>query len=238
MPKQLVAIEDIDAPKDHLLRVEWNLGKRCNFDCSYCSASTHDSVSSHLEWTIIEKTIRRLGEIGREQKKKVKLSLTGGEPYLHPQFMDLLKLAKHEGVTRISVTTNGSVHMRLYEESLRYVDYLVISYHLEYARRQKVLQNILDIKKVLTEKYQGQSKNLHVHMMLLPDHFAEVQDVAAQLRDHKVHYVFRRVRPQYDASGDFLRPYQSGLVGQPRARKDLQGSYYSTSEMSLMEQLS
>jgi MoaA/NifB/PqqE/SkfB family radical SAM enzyme len=237
MQGKLVAIEDIDVSKDHLLRVEWNLGKRCNFDCSYCGASTHDATSNHLSWNIIEKTIKKLGAISQGQKKKLKLSLTGGEPYLHPQFIKILQLAKAEGVSRISVTTNGSVHLKIYEESLNYLDYLVVSYHLEYARRQKVLQNILDIKKHLAANYAGARKNLHVHIMLLPGHFEETQEIVKQLRAHDIPFVFRRIRPQFDANGDFLKPYSSGLIGTPRARKDLQGSYYSDQELALMENL-
>ena len=33
---KIVGIEDNHAPKDELFRVEWNLGKRCNYNCSYC----------------------------------------------------------------------------------------------------------------------------------------------------------------------------------------------------------
>ena len=27
---------------------EWNMGKRCNFDCSYCGADLHDNTSKHM----------------------------------------------------------------------------------------------------------------------------------------------------------------------------------------------
>ena len=32
---KIVGIED-NTTKDELFRVEWNLGKRCNYNCSYC----------------------------------------------------------------------------------------------------------------------------------------------------------------------------------------------------------
>ena len=32
----LVGIEDNFPAKDELLRVEWNIGKRCKYNCSYC----------------------------------------------------------------------------------------------------------------------------------------------------------------------------------------------------------
>ena len=50
----LVAVEDNHAPKDDWLRVEWNLGKRCNYDCSYCGSDIHDRTSEHMPWDVIK----------------------------------------------------------------------------------------------------------------------------------------------------------------------------------------
>ena len=43
----LVGIEDNHPPKDELLRVEWNIGKRCNYNCSYCGNELHDNTSDY-----------------------------------------------------------------------------------------------------------------------------------------------------------------------------------------------
>ena len=40
---KIVGIEDNHPPKDELLRVEWNLGRRCNYNCSYCGNELHDN---------------------------------------------------------------------------------------------------------------------------------------------------------------------------------------------------
>lgn len=238
MPQRLVAIEDLDPAKDKLLRVEWNLGRRCNFDCSYCGASTHDAVSPHIPWDVLEKTINKLCQVGKQQNKLVKLSLTGGEPFLHPDFNRFLSHAKKSGIHRISVTTNGSVHFRLYRDSLEHLHYIVVSYHLEYARRQKVLENILALKRELDEKFPNSNKSLHVHIMLLPSHFDEAQQVAQTLKTHGVHYVFRRIRPQHDENGEPLKPYTSGLLGRYLARPSREEKYYSPEELTLMKELS
>ena len=31
------------------VKVEWNLGKRCNYDCTYCPAEIHDNTSKHTD---------------------------------------------------------------------------------------------------------------------------------------------------------------------------------------------
>lgn len=237
MNRQLVAIEDNTVSKDRILRVEWNLGKRCNFDCSYCGASTHDKVSPHLEMPIVEKTLRRLVELSTKSGKALRLAFTGGEPYLHPRYMEILELAKTLGVERMSVTTNGSVLADTYIRSLDYLNHVIVSYHMEYAKREKVLHNIERIQDNIVERrLRGQWRGLHVHVMLLPGEFAEAEEVVARLKAREIEYVVRRIRPQFKEDGEYLRPFNSGLVGLFRggpAKPRL--PYYSAEEVQRME---
>ena len=39
------------------VKVEWNLGKRCNYDCSYCPAEIHDNFSKHTDIKILNKRV-------------------------------------------------------------------------------------------------------------------------------------------------------------------------------------
>jgi MoaA/NifB/PqqE/SkfB family radical SAM enzyme len=89
MNRQLVALEDSDKEKDHILRVEWNIGKRCNYDCSYCNKDTHDDTSKFMEWDIYTNAIDQLLKFANG--KPIKISFTGGEPFVHPKFIDMLK---------------------------------------------------------------------------------------------------------------------------------------------------
>ena len=113
-------------PHQNSIKVEWNLGKRCNYDCSYCPAAIHDNYSPHTDINILEKTVDELVKIG----KPLRISLTGGEPCVHPKFRELIQYAKYKNVSWISVTTNGTLPFEFYN-SLP-VDQLVVSIHLEY----------------------------------------------------------------------------------------------------------
>lgn len=229
MNQALVAIEDLDPNKDLILRVEWNLGKRCNFDCSYCGPETHNTKSPHLEEKILQKTILRLKTIGDQQKKRIKLSLTGGEPYLHPRFIDMLRFAKQNGIHKLSVTTNGSLHIKQYIESLPLLDHIIISYHPEYVQKEKILSNILDIKAHIDASGR-RDLNMHVHFMLLPDHFEEISRCAEILNKKKIAYAYRRIRPRYDLNGQLIRPYH-------KTASVKESPYYSTEELDWMKSL-
>ena len=45
------------------VKVEWNLGKRCNLDCTYCPAEIHDNFSSHKDLSTLYKTVDTLAEM-------------------------------------------------------------------------------------------------------------------------------------------------------------------------------
>lgn len=136
-------------PHQTSIKVEWNIGKRCNYDCAYCPSSIHDSISPHTDIEILRLTVDKLVALG----KPIRLSFTGGEPCVHPKFDELVKYAKHKGITWISVTTNGTRPYEFYA-SLP-VDQYVFSIHLEYDWKRvfNTVENVVDLtnKKVIVQ---------------------------------------------------------------------------------------
>lgn len=109
------------------IKVEWNLGKRCNYDCSYCPSSIHDNSSPPTDIDILKQTIDKLSTIG----KPIRLSFTGGEPCVHPKFGELLHYAHLQtNINWISVTTNGTRSYEFY--STQPINQYVFSMHMEY----------------------------------------------------------------------------------------------------------
>lgn len=131
-------------PHQTSIKVEWNLGKRCNYDCSYCPASIHDNTSTHTDIEILKSTIDKLMTLG----KPVRLSFTGGEPTVHPKFKELIQYCNHVGISWISVTTNGTMPYEFYA-SLN-VDQIVFSLHLEYdwQRVYNTMSKVADFTKI------------------------------------------------------------------------------------------
>jgi len=50
-----VAVSSLESPlhatrKDpRIISITWFIGKRCNYDCSYCPSYTHDNFSPHIK---------------------------------------------------------------------------------------------------------------------------------------------------------------------------------------------
>ena len=151
-------------PHQSTIKIEWNLGKRCNYDCSYCPSSIHDNTSPHTDIAILKATVDKLMTLG----KPIRLSFTGGEPCVHPKFAELVKYCKHIGISWISVTTNGTLPYEFYSNLP--VDQYVFSIHLEY-----------DWKRVFNTV---ESMNLSSHTKVIAQIMAhhDYMDAVVQLR--------------------------------------------------------
>jgi MoaA/NifB/PqqE/SkfB family radical SAM enzyme len=74
--------------------------RRCNLSCSYCSE--YDKVSDPIQTEILEKRLWKLKSLGT-----FGISLTGGEPTLHPQLPDLIRKCRKLGFFRTGMISNG-----------------------------------------------------------------------------------------------------------------------------------
>ena len=225
--REIVATQDLNPKKDNWFRVEWNIGKRCNFDCSYCGSSVHDNFSKHMPY---EKIIQSIDTIRSSTDKKIKIGWTGGEPFVHPKFIDILKYAKEQAnVFRQTVVTNGTVPFKTYERALPYLDQVSFSYHFEHTIHDKIVHNVENV----FEYYKAikREDEVKVHMMMLPGEFEKATEIIKYLRDKGIEVIARRIRPQSNTNGNLVKPWESGMT----ATGLWKGDYYSADELKWLE---
>lgn len=221
---KLIRIEHSNKKYKKWVRIEWNIGKRCNFDCSYCPPNLHDNSSSHLNLDIVKKTIVAIK--GFYKGKKLRISLTGGEPFLNPHIISMVKLLSENKFDEISLISNGSSSLKKYKESLQYVDNLILSWQHEFI-------NVNHIKEILNG-LQNTKKHLHVHLMFLPGRLEEVKGIIKWLERHNTKYVVRKIRPLYDPNGGYNLPGASGLIGQHKPTPVIT-NYYTDDELKYLD---
>jgi MoaA/NifB/PqqE/SkfB family radical SAM enzyme len=197
----LVRVEHSAKKYKSWVRIEWNMGKRCNFDCSYCGADLHDNTSKHMPLESFEYTIKTLREFYKD--KKIRMSLTGGEPFVHPQILDILALFKKYNVDETSIISNGSLPLEKYTKALEYIDNIIFSWHFEHLRIPHMKEVLLGLK--------DKAKHIHVHLMYLPGRLDEVKGVVDWLQTNDIQYVMRRIRPMTNKQGEFNPPGASGM---------------------------
>jgi sulfatase maturation enzyme AslB (radical SAM superfamily) len=87
----------------HRLTVE--LANICNLHCSYCLRSEENLYSKHAAFFPVE-LLRRVISEARQTAHITRVSFTGGEPTLHPQFAEILETVGAAELTA-SFVTNG-----------------------------------------------------------------------------------------------------------------------------------
>src|SRR6059058_1332663 len=74
--------------------------RRCNLSCGYCSE--YDKSSDPVPVQVLEDRLRKLKELGT-----FGISLTGGEPTLHPDLPRIIRTCRELRFYRTSMITNG-----------------------------------------------------------------------------------------------------------------------------------
>jgi len=169
-------------PHQDQIKVEWNLGKRCNYDCAYCPSVIHDNTSPHTDLAILEQTVDKLVSIGRP----IRLSFTGGEPTVHPHIEDLLEYCRRKGVFWVNLTTNGTRPSRWYLNNEMYFNHLVFSLHFEYDWKRVV--------HTINQFYDETEIDFFVNVMAHHQHMDEVRTVVAQFIQKGIKFAVRRIR--------------------------------------------
>jgi MoaA/NifB/PqqE/SkfB family radical SAM enzyme len=95
--------------------------RRCNIDCGYCNE--YDKVSPPVPTDVMVRRIEKLAELGTSV-----VAFSGGEPMLHPDLDDLIRLIRRRGMMA-GLITNGYflVPKRIEELNRAGLDFLQIS---------------------------------------------------------------------------------------------------------------
>jgi len=86
-------------------RLSVELANICNLHCSYCFRSDENLYSSHAEFfplTLLERVVNE----AHAAANVTRINFTGGEPTLHPEFAETLRIIGNAGLT-VSFVTNG-----------------------------------------------------------------------------------------------------------------------------------
>ncbi len=97
----------------------------CNLKCSFCCESVRIGRGSLMSWEKMEATLRRYAEQGVSV-----VQFMGGEPSIHPNFADGLRLSRELGMRNYAITNLLQWRKRSFAEEVGpLLDELMISMH-------------------------------------------------------------------------------------------------------------
>jgi MoaA/NifB/PqqE/SkfB family radical SAM enzyme len=167
--------------------VIWDTGRRCNYDCSYCEATRHNTYSQHKSLDEFKNTFNFieswLGTYNTKRKHPVdtSISFSGGEPTVNPHFWELVDHIKKQPTQyHLGLTTNGAWGKEYSKRVAENFGSVTISYHAEAEQnlKDRAIKNILALK--------DSSVNLKVNIMLHVDHWDETVAIYNQLTEQGI----------------------------------------------------
>jgi 7,8-dihydro-6-hydroxymethylpterin dimethyltransferase len=79
----------------------------CNLDCPICFADSGTGHQEHGFTLSLERVESMLDAFVRAEGEPESVQISGGEPSIHPQVLDILAAAKNRGIKLVMLNTNG-----------------------------------------------------------------------------------------------------------------------------------
>ena len=178
--------------------INWLLGTKCNFSCSYCPPWLHegdvDWPNNYHKWgTRYLKDIKKfiLEVIDHYYPKKIYFEFTGGEVTLWKELIPLAKFIKENNAT-IGIISNGTRSPRWWRENKKYFDHICFSFHSEFSNPDKFLNVIKEVN--------GEFRT-HVNIMMNPDTWDECIQLAERI-PNECHNISLALQPLMEGLGE------------------------------------
>lgn len=126
----------------------WHITNYCNYDCDYCFGHETAHIKTRLP---VEKIINTLVKTG----KKWCIGMTGGEPFIYPNFIDVCQAFNNNDIL-IALDTNLSIRpkVKAFAETIDpyNVHYLYVSTHIEEREKYGEVEHFIEDLLLLKEK--------------------------------------------------------------------------------------
>ena len=174
-----------------VVSMNWMIGSRCNYACSYCPDELHDDHSPHPDLEKLKLVWQNFYEKTQHIGLPYKISFTGGEVTANKSFLPLIEFLRQNcyDIAQLIVSTNGSASTAYYLRLANLVDAISFSTHSEFWDEAKFFDTVIAVNNVMIRP----EKSCHVNIMDEPwdrPNFARYQ---ALLDQHCISYSVNKI---------------------------------------------
>lgn len=148
--------------------ITWDIGRRCNYHCSYCPPSTANNYEAHKSFLTLKTAVDTLLN-NFCRGKRAKWIFTGGEPTINPAYMDIVKyIVKNTHL--VHTQSNGSRDPSYFSELIEYGS-IGFSIHFEEFNEKRLFDNC---KAIVEKKFSNENASVNwlgIRMMVAPGGF-------------------------------------------------------------------
>lgn len=143
----LVSVKGPHARNGHndSIRIQWNMGNNCNYNCEYCPTILHDGSRPWLETDTYLSAIDKICQHYKNKNKRVDFELIGGEVTVIPRFDQIIERI-HSYSGYCTVFTNASRTVEWWSKAKHYIDNVILTFHPQTQDRAHFEAVINEIK--------------------------------------------------------------------------------------------
>lgn len=132
------------AVKSDMKFIEWKIHNVCNHNCSFCGDRHKDGSQRWFSLDRYKEYTDKLVEANKGLPFWIQL--TGGEPTLYPELLELMQYMKSKGAM-ISLISNGSRTLRWWKElkESKVLDNLFVTYHSEQTENYQHITEVINL---------------------------------------------------------------------------------------------
>lgn len=158
----------------------WDIGRRCNYSCSYCNPKISNQYEAHKSEGSLRYAVDNICDHFLKERR-AKFVFTGGEPTLNSAYLELVKYLRSRG-HMVHTQSNGS---RLPEYFAELIDYSLIglSLHMESAIDEKFIQVCQAVVNRKATSEEAARNWFGVKIMVKPGHFDRAFSLLNRLRE-------------------------------------------------------
>jgi len=182
-------IKGIKKIKPVPLHAQIKVSENCNAKCITCDVWKHNKPENHMSFEDYKNNLFQLKKVGLGG-----VTLTGGEPLLNPEIIEICKFTKETNNIRVNLGTNGLLLEKKYKKLINYVDQINVSIDgLE--KTNDYIRGIKGYFKTVTEalikiRQEYPKKTLKIATTIINQNIDEIPELLKFCKQYKIIWAF------------------------------------------------
>lgn len=181
---------------DGLRECWFHLTSKCNLACAHCLFASSPGNEETLEPDLLQKGLREARELGSNL-----FYFTGGEPFVYPDFLEIIRQLLKNPEVHVVILTNGLLikeYLALLNELPKERLHLQISLdgleeHHDSLRGSGTFKRLMSVLDTLVEQHFSITLSVSVNKINISD-LAAITEIAARKKISNLHFLWHFVR--------------------------------------------
>lgn len=169
--------------------IEFHITEMCNYRCEYCSEGKTSKDYKYIYGHANDKTLDGFVNLVKKLGPDWLIQFTGGEPFMHPKFIETAKRITDLG-NEITIITNFSFpyeHFeRLINECGNKIKRIQAAFHLSQIKNlDEMIDKAIKVYEIMPNK-----TNIEFKTVITEDNFEKSKYIEKRLNEHSIKFIF------------------------------------------------